>query len=268
MLAEAIEYLLTPCPRVARQMGYLYEIIAIKARYGRCRKAWAPHLENTKSILRAAIARCAQRRKAVILGSGILLDVPLDELARGFGQVVLVDLVHPLGARWPRRRFANVIALTADVTNTTEVLLRAAKQQGEPLPVSLPSLFIEDGDVDLVASVNLLSQLPYLPAEFLRRDGTRSEQEITEFSRQLIHAHLDYLRRLPGVVALVADVEQHKIDRSGIVVARTDTLHGVGLPWRGEEWVWPLAPRPEAHPEFSYHRRVIGVADIKASAVC
>src|SRR5262249_20623975 len=147
------------------------------------------------------------------------------------------------GARWRRRRFANVMALTADVTNTAEALLRAAKASGEPLPVSQPTLFLEDGEVDLVASVNLLSQLPYLPSEFLRRVGSRSEREITEFSRGLIRAHLDYLLRMPGVVALVGDVEQQKLDRGGAVVARTDTLHGVKLPWRGEEWVWPLAPR-------------------------
>jgi hypothetical protein len=266
MLAEALEYLLTPCPRVARRMGYLYEVIAIKARYARCRKAWAPHLERTKSVLRAAMARCQQRRKAVVLGSGMLLDVPLDELARDFRQVFLVDLVHPLGARWRRRRFANVITLTADVTNTAEALLQVAKQPREPLPVSRPTLFLEAEEVDLVASVNLLSQLTYLPSEFLRRVGNRSDQEISEFSRDLIRAHLDYPHRLPGVVALVADVEQQKLSRDGSVVARTDTLHGIELPWRGDEWVWPLAPRPEAHREFSYHRHVVGVADVKAAS--
>jgi hypothetical protein len=199
----------------------------------------------------------------VILGSGVLLDVPLDELARDFRQVFLVDLVHPLGARWRRRRFANVTGLTADVANTAEALLQASKQPGEPLPVSRPTLFLEDEEVDLVASVNLLSQLPYLPSEFLRRAGTRSEQEITEFSQGLIRAHLDYLRRLSGIVALVTDVEQQTLDRGGAVIARTDTLHGVELPWQGEEWVWPLAPRPEAHPEHSYQRRVIGVENVK-----
>jgi hypothetical protein len=248
MLAEALEYLLTPCPRVARRMGYLYEVIAIKARYARCRNAWAPHLERTKSVLRAAMARCQQRRKALILGSGVLLDVPLEDLARDFRQVLLVDLVHPLGVCWRRRWFAIVITLTADVTNTAEALLLVAKQPGEPLPVARPTLFLEDAEVDLVASVNLLSQLPLLPSEFLRRVGNRSDQEISEFSRDLIRAHLDYLHSLPGVVALVADVEQQKLSRDGSVVARTDTFHGIELPWRGEEWVWPLAPRPEAHP--------------------
>lgn len=263
MLAEALEYLLTPCPRVARKLGYLYEVIAIKARHARCRKAWAPHLERTQAILRAAMNRCSQRRKAVILGSGMLLDVPLAELATGFQQVILVDLVHPLGARWRRRRFANVNALTADVTNTAEALLQAVKNPDEPLPVSRPTLVLEDAEVDFVASVNLLSQLPYLPSEYLRHAGQRSEQEITAFSRQLIRAHLDYLQQLPGVVALITDVEQQTLDRAGAVITRSDTLHGIALPWRGEEWIWPLAPRPEAHPEHSYQRRVIGVADVK-----
>jgi hypothetical protein len=49
MLSEALEFLLTPCLRFARQMGYLHEVIAIKARHARCRRAWAPHLERKKS---------------------------------------------------------------------------------------------------------------------------------------------------------------------------------------------------------------------------
>src|SRR5579871_6065867 len=97
MFAELIEYAITPCPRYARRMGYLYEAVAIRARAARCRAAWAPHQERTRALLRRSLARCPRRRKAVVLGSGACLDVPLAELAAAFGEVVLVDVVHPLG---------------------------------------------------------------------------------------------------------------------------------------------------------------------------
>src|ERR1700722_10129196 len=113
MLAELIEYALTRSPPYARRMGYLYEATAIRARASRCGTAWAPHQERTRYLIHKAVARCKQRRKVVVLGSGPLLDVPLTELAATFGEVVLVDVVHPVTTAWRRRRFANVRTVTA-----------------------------------------------------------------------------------------------------------------------------------------------------------
>jgi hypothetical protein len=113
MVFELLEYAVTPCPRYARRMGYLYESIAIRSRAGRCRAAWAPHQERTRQVILRAMEHCPRRRKAVVLGSGPLLDVPIAELSASFGEVILVDVVHPLGAHRRRRRFANVRAATA-----------------------------------------------------------------------------------------------------------------------------------------------------------
>src|SRR4051794_1867981 len=108
MLLKLLQYAVTPCPWYVRRMGYLGELLGIKARYARCRAAWEPHLQNTRTIITRAAAKCAQRRKAVVLGSGLLLDVPLAELAGAFREVILVDVVHPLEVRWQRSRFPNV----------------------------------------------------------------------------------------------------------------------------------------------------------------
>ncbi len=264
MLAELLEYALTPCPREARRLGYLYEAVAIRARAARCRAAWAAHRERTRALLCRAVGRCPRRRKAVVLGSGLLLDVPLAELAAAFREVVLVDLVHPLGTGRQLRRFANVRAVTADVTGVARAVPAAARDPSAPLPRAEPSLFCDDADVDLVASVNLLSQLPYVPADYLARKRAHSPEAIESFAHDVVAAHLRYLRRVPGVAALVADVEELTVDAGGAVVAREDTLYGVPPPRGDEEWVWELAPRPEAHRNLSYHRRVVGVTDLKA----
>jgi len=264
MLGELVRYLVTPCPRYVRTLGYLHEQISIKARHDRCRRAWEPHLERTKNVLRDAMRKCLRKRKAVIFGSGMLYDVPLSELAAAFAQVVLVDVVHPLGAGW---RLANVTALAADVTGVAETVHRLAKRGGQPLPRVAPQAFCDDAEVDLVASVNLLSQLAYLPCKYLAGASVYPPAEVTAFGRDVVLAHIDYLKRLPGVVALICDLERLTVDRTGAVVERQSALRGVSLPWSGEEWTWDLAPRPEASPIYSYQRRVVGLANVKETAL-
>jgi hypothetical protein len=265
MFAELIEFAITPCPRHVRRMGYLSESIAIRSRAARCRAAWAPHQERTRALLRKSVERCKQRRKAVVLGSGPLLDVPLAELASAFAEVVLVDVVHPLGIGWRQRKLANVRTVAADVTGVVEDVYHVARDAKAALPRARPALFGDDADVDLVASVNLLSQLPYLPVEYLRRKGEHKADAIDSFARDLIAAHLDYLRRVPGVAALVADVEELTVDAKGAVVRREDTIYGVPPPRADEQWIWQLAPRPEIDRRYSYHRRVVGVLDMKTT---
>jgi hypothetical protein len=213
---------------------------------------------------RAGHRDCKQRRKAVILGSGLLYDVPVRQLSEAFAEVVLVDLVHPFWTRRKLRRYRNVRTLVSDVSGVAENVFAAANRGDVALPRAEPQLFIGDADVDLVASVNLLSQLPCMPVGFLRRGGVHSSQAINEFARDLIHAHLNYLRRLPGVVTLIADYAAMTLNAGGDVLKQTTTVYDVPLPWSGEEWIWrlvPLARRPPYHSEWL---KVRGVVDIHA----
>jgi hypothetical protein len=265
MFAEMIESLLTPCPRYLRQMGYLREAIGMKARFRRYRKAWAPHLERTRAVLRSACDRCPQRRKAVIFGPSSLCEVLLPELAAQFREVVLVDTLHPLGMNRRMTRWQNVTAQAADLSGVAEAVFRAAKTQGSELPQSKPNFYRDDPDVDLVALITMLAQLASFPAQYLLRAGTHDRDTITDFARHLILSHIDYLQRCPGTVALIADVDQFKVTAGGTVVDRVDTLWGVPLPWAGEEWTWEIAPRPEADWNFSQQVRIVGIPDVKTA---
>jgi hypothetical protein len=260
MLPAWLESLATPCPWHLRRMGYLAELLGIKSRHARCLRAWAPHLIRTRNVLLQAIAQCASRRKAVILGSGMLLDIPLDVLAGAFHEVVLVDLIHPLHTR--RHRPPNVTLLTADISGVVEDVYRVADDSAATLPRASPTWFHADPQVDLVASVNLLSQLPYLPVEYLYREEAHTKEAIEAFARDVVLAHLEYLRTFPCVVALIADLERIKLDGDGNVLERLTALRGVRVPWRGEEWLWDLAPRPEADRHYGYQRRVIGIPNL------
>lgn len=264
MILELAEYLLTPCSFAMRRLGYLRGQLGIKVRHRQCRRAWQTHLQRTQAVIRAASLDCPQRRKAVILGSGLLLDVPLADLASTFREVILVDVVHPLRAYLTALRYRNVRLVRADVSETVVELARIAHAPQAPLPRSKPMLFCDDEEVDFVASVNLLSQLPYIPALYLSKAAPRPEQEIDDYARDLIESHLDYLQRLPGVVTLITDIEKLQLDAEGREVDRFDILYGVTLPWLGEEWTWEHVPLKHLSREFAYHRRVRAVQNVKS----
>jgi hypothetical protein len=253
---------LTPCPLHLREMGYKRELFGIRRRYRQWGRAWGPHCDNTRRLLLSAVRRCPKRRKAVVFGSGFLHDVPLDELCEAFGRVVLVDLIHPFSTRRRARR-RGVALLSADVTETAEGVWLAVEKPGTPLPRSRPRLFLGDDEVDFVASVNLLSQLPCMPEQYLRRWHTHPPEQIAAYCRDVIEAHLKYLQALSGVVALVADVEARTVSQSGDEVARRSTLYGATMPFRGETWVWPLVPRKSRPPHHAEHLVVVGVEDVK-----
>jgi hypothetical protein len=262
MLSDWIEILIAPCPSWAREMGYLRELLGIRRRYREWRSAWQPHCERSRQLIRRAIEHCRQRRKAVVLGSGWLLDVPLAEFAASFREVILVDLLHPLATRWRTRRYPNVVLLAADVSGTAEAVWRAVEERSG-LPRARPELFVADTEVDLVVSLNLLSQLPCIPEQYVRRAGTHSSEEITAYCRDVVQAHLDYLRRLPGVVTLIADFEARTCSSAGALVARHGTLYGVEFPFAGERWDWPLVPRKRSYPHHAEYLSVAGIVDIK-----
>jgi hypothetical protein len=180
-----------------------------------------------------------------------------------FREVLLVDLIHPLGSRWQTRKLRNVRHVTADVTDTIATVYRVAWDADKPLPKSEPKLLLDDPEVDFTASVNLLSQLPCMPMSYLTRQGVHSKDAIQEYSRDLVHAHLAYLEHMPGQVALITDFERLKVTPTGETVERRDLFLGVPWPARGEEWEWRLAPSGEADPTHHYFRRVIGISDWK-----
>jgi len=211
MILEALAYLAIPCASHLRRMGYPGELVAIAARYRRRRRDWADHLANSRCVVEDAIARTRGRSRAVVLGAGLLHDVPLAALAAAFAEVELVDLVHTPWTRWQAKRLGNVRLVAADVTGT---LASLADFGGPDLPVPEPSL--GTAPADLVVSANLLSQLPILPIAWLDRrrcEGLAlSADAIVEFGRSLISSHLDLLARQAGTVALITDVERMTFD--------------------------------------------------------
>ena len=228
-------------------MGFLASSLQVQARYRRCRRAWEPHLAQTRRVILQAADSCVERRTAVIMGAGLLHDIPLRELSATFREVILVDIVFPWASRIAASRFKNVRCIEADATETIQALSRNG-----PLPRSQPTRFLDEPTLDFTVSVNLLSQLPVIPKRYLRREGA----DVNEWAHHLQAAHLDYLRKLPGRVAIVTDTGGMHRDRSGAIVHEWDNLHGLAMPAPSAMWEWNLAPAPEADPILDHVVRV------------
>ena len=215
----------------------------MQARHRRCREAWAPHLQHTRDMILAAADACSSHDKVVILGSGLLLDVPVEELSERFKTVELVDILHMPQVRHAVSGLANVRLLTRDITGVVEPLSRG----------DIPQPDIADLGVNgasLVVSCNILSQLGILP-----------EQLSPGISDRLVAAHLDALAGLGGTVCLITETS-HRLMEGETEVEKSAPLDGNDIPdslkMRRQCWDWDFAPAPERHPRYDLIHTVEG----------
>ena len=273
MIWESLLYLVTPCPRFVRAMGYPQEQIAISSRAKRCAKACAPHMAASKSLVLDAAKAAPGRRRAVLIGSGLLFELPVAELADQFEEVICVDLVHPPWIVRPwREKAPNVRFLAGDATGMLERFVSAvqtARSTGviPALPESRPRLALEPDRCDLIVSANVMTQLPVSPIKYLQNRLDRDAFDVEGldgFADQIMRAHLDWLKEtFSAPVCLFADDWRETRDASGAVVERVRAFpEAWAFPEADVEWAWDIAPKGEAPDGEAQIRWVKGWRDL------
>jgi hypothetical protein len=261
MLAEMLLYRLTRAEPWAQALGYREGAVRLWSRHGRCERAWATHLENTRRFVGEAAAAASGSRTALVFGSGLLADLPLDGLRAKFARIVLVDVVHLPTVRWRTRGMANVEHVVADLTGTARGLV--ADPAGDP-PEPGSEFGLDDPAVDFVVSLNLVSQLPLAPTEWLEAHG-RSEADAAAYGRQVVAAHFAHLARFSCPVCIVGDRAQTYLDRSGRTIETDDPLYGHAPPPADAHWTWDLAPLGEQDREYAIRNEVFAIRELRES---
>ncbi len=242
MIKELWQYVATSTELpVAKQMGFLKEAIAMGARSKRCQRQWGAHYLKCKETMVAATQRAVQKRTVLVFGAGSLNDIPLSYLSSQFFKVVLVDLVFLKPARQQASNYSNVELIEHDVTESLEWLYK-----GQTL-VQSPSTWLDDSSVDLVVSLNLITQLPLIPVRWLMDEFDLSETAADIVGKQLIFAHLSYLRQFSGEVCLIADRVDIEFDSQGSELDRFDPWWDVEQPKAGAHWEWEVMPLGESN---------------------
>ncbi|MBO0140377.1 hypothetical protein JZX87_04250 [Agrobacterium sp. Ap1] len=250
MILEAIQYAATALVTPREFRPFVRSSLGLWGRAGRCAKDWAAHEENCHAFIRETIAPMKERRTAVVLGSGLLRDVPIAELSKSFDTVVLIDLVHLASVRtWIRaKRLSNVRLISRDLSG-----LPGAVSGKVPEPLA----FLRQVPyLDLVISANIVSQIGVGCRRVLERSGHENPDSVVS---QLIRAHLDGLAQLPCRTALLTDISYEVHDRQGKVIEADDLLCGVPPPQAKRRWDWPVAPFGEIGRDRQALHRVIAV---------
>jgi hypothetical protein len=251
MIAEALLYLATLPLTGKAHRKFIRSSVNLWSRARRCSRDWAEHEQKSRTAMLAATEGMRQTRTAVVLGSGLLRDVPIAELAKRFDTVVLVDLVHiaPVRLRLKAKAYRNVRLIERDLSGYDEL---ASGQDPEPLAFlrSVPYL-------DLVISANLLSQIGRGVKRRLSTEAGLGMPEDT--AARLIAAHIDGLQALPCRSCLVTDISYAVIDRNGVTREEADLLCGVEAPDAKASWTWPVAPIGEESRDYQIVHKVIAV---------
>jgi len=263
MLAEMLLYRLTRVAPWIDTLGYREGAVRLWSRARRQRKAWASHTARTREEVLAGIASCAKRRTALILGSGVLSDVPMAELSAAFERVVLADIVHLPTISWRARRYPNVTLATIDLTGVGQALAASADK---PWPSPGSVYGHDDPTVDYVVSLNLVSQLPLTPCDRVEAALGLAEGAADDYGRAVVAAHFIHLRGFRGArVLVIGDRQRIYRDREDHVFETEDALFGVPIPGPDAEWDWDVAPLGEADRRYSIRNRVFCVRELRDS---
>jgi hypothetical protein len=235
-------------------LGLAHEHAAIAARHARVREAWQPHLEASREAILAGADLCTSRRRALVIGAGDCLDVPVAELAGRFDSVLLTDVVlSPAARRWERRLPGRVHCIQWDTTGALDAL---APRRRTIRSAGAVSLFASadpgpppDGEPDLVVSANCLSQLGLVPAHALAA-ADNDERLPDRCAAAAAKRHLDWLAARRGVRVLLADSARIDLAPDGRQLKREDLRNRFGLRAPDRLWRWNLAPIPEWSPDF------------------
>lgn len=211
---------------ILSSIGYYKDQRGIIYRYLREAQNWHSHLENTKNAILDGIPN-KKRNKAIVLGSGWLLDVPLSELAQTYNEVWLVDIYHPVEAVKKASQFKNIRFVQIEITGLAEQIYKIRKDYKAtkikmPLESLKPTPMINLNAFDYVISCNILSQLDIILTDYLREKDIYSEEELVYLVKLIQSSHINSLP--PRKSTLICDIEELRINPKDDTIEKTPLI--------------------------------------------
>lgn len=239
----------------ARKLGYARAAVSLWSRHRRCAGLWREHEAKSRKFIVETAQSCRRADTLWLLGAGVMADLPLLQLSSLFRRILVFDVALLATSRRQVRQFRNVELHLSDLTGVIEPLVEWRPRLPLPLPSSEVLAELDPVPPDCVLSVNLLSQLPLLPMEYVQRRGV-GRHAAENFGRAILQAHLAGLQAFGCPVGLVTDASRIWRSRAGEAVMQESAVLDIALPAADREWLWPLAPRGEIDPETSLEVRV------------
>jgi hypothetical protein len=228
--------------RILKKMNYVADQKGIIERYLKESESWAAHLENTKqAIIRGAENKATE--SCAILGSGWLLDVPIDFLAQKFKKVYLFDVLHPTQIKHKMRKYPNFVCVEQDITGGaieeffSSVQLNKSMKKRKELADFNFNGFSYKIAFDYIASVNILNQLDILLIDYIKDYNLYTEQELQQLRVSIQQKHINSLPA--GKSCLITDFEELIFSKQNEL---EDTLKLIHIPLPeskiASSWQW------------------------------
>jgi hypothetical protein len=225
--------------KIRRKFGFNKDRDGLITRYLGEQKNWQSHLENTKSYILNSVPP-ANKKLCLILGSGWLLDIPIDDLCRMFDKVILADISHPAQIKHKFLHHEKIEFVNTEITSVLGSIL-GRNHRSKPLSEiefeGRPFGHELEFEPDFVISANILSQLSFFPKDYLQKVDIDTTEEIREFSRMIEQNHI---ARLPKERScLIADHYQYVYDKKDKLVSEKSRIL-TDLPENetNKEWIW------------------------------
>lgn len=259
MLGEWFRYITTFAPERVRKFGYLKNLIKLEARHRQNADAWETHLLNSCTFIVEAAERCPKKEIAVVLGSGLLLEVPLRSLAERFERVYLVDMFHMPQVRAEAKKFFNVKLLYGDITGIF-AMMKEGEFPGGSIPAPPPRI-PHLNDADFIVSANCLTSLAPPFCKYLERTRHLTEFDQDRLTLQIQEAHVQALADAKrSVCAIITETEFFQLSGDK-VVGRKPLTPGLTFPKTATlahnlEWQWLVSRADGKHEPYDIEHTV------------
>jgi hypothetical protein len=235
-----------------RRMGYIRDQEGIMNRYMRESSNWQYHLEHSRNFIRHAFPE-TEADTVAVLGSGWLLDVPLEHLVKRFRHVYLVDIHHPIQIRKRTAPIKQVELIEADLSGGAMAFIWQHYHESkgasgdDPLPPHLPLepplLHIRP---EAYISVNLLNQLDIMLCDYMLKQKPFQQEALIPFRRAIQAFHVEWISKKPA--CLISDIREEVSDRKGERSSKALLYTRLPEGIRSEHWWWDFDTQGTYHP--------------------
>jgi len=223
---------------------------------------WNTHLRNCRNFILKSLD-FYKPSVVTVLGSGWLLDLPLNEMNDLVSEIILVDIVHPPEVKSQVATLKRVSLREEDVTGglIKQVWEKASGRAFFNKLRSIKEIKVAEYqptfESGLIISLNILTQLEALPLEFLRKRTKADNESFLQFRKEIQTSHISFLEKNNSV--LITDISEIITERNGQIIEKPSLLAALPDTNFREEWTWDFENKS---PDFYSKRSAFRVAGL------
>jgi len=219
------------------KMQYTQDQNGIARRYSREKKTWDDHFNTSKNFILES-AKTKNKGIVIVLGSGWLFDLPIDDLSNQFKEVVLYDIIHPKQVLHKTKNYDNVRIEKVDITGgLIDYFYKLAKNKSLIYTRELNTFKLNIPNCDFVISLNIMCQLHIILIDYLKNFNIYSSKQLDIIAQEIQRSHIEILPK--NKTCLITDYEEEIYNEDDELVG-VNPLLKLDLPEKKfiKKWKW------------------------------